>query len=51
MSLCFDYRSMLDQVKHKYSTMMVDVFRETFCYMPLAYVLKQKAISPYTTLK
>ena len=25
--------------------MMVDVFRETFCYMPLAYVLKQKVIA------
>lgn len=32
------------EVKHKYSATMVDVFRETFCHIPLAYVLKQKVL-------
>jgi len=32
------------QVKNKYTSTMMDIFRETFCYLPLAYVLKQKAI-------
>lgn len=27
------------QVKAKYSAQLVEVFRETFCWMPLAYVL------------
>ena len=33
---------MMLQVKAKYSNMMVDVFRETFCWLPLAHVLNQR---------
>ncbi len=31
------------QVKHKYTNTMAEVFRETFCWMPLAYVLQGMA--------
>ena len=30
------------QVKAKYSSMMVDLFRETFCWLPLAHVLNNR---------
>lgn len=30
------------QVKAKYNSTMVDLFRETFCYLPLAHVLNGK---------
>jgi hypothetical protein len=30
------------EVKHKYGPTMVEVFRETFCWLPLAYVLEKK---------
>ena len=32
------------QVKAKYSNLMSDVFRETFCWLPLAYVLNSRVI-------
>eukprot|EP00197_Chlamydomonas_leiostraca_P003143 CAMPEP_0202869786 /NCGR_PEP_ID=MMETSP1391-20130828/13229_1 /ASSEMBLY_ACC=CAM_ASM_000867 /TAXON_ID=1034604 /ORGANISM="Chlamydomonas leiostraca, Strain SAG 11-49" /LENGTH=507 /DNA_ID=CAMNT_0049550165 /DNA_START=71 /DNA_END=1594 /DNA_ORIENTATION=+ len=32
------------EVKAKYSAVMADVFRETFCWLPLAYVLNGKVI-------
>lgn len=32
------------QVKHKYSGLMLDVFREVFNWLPLAFVLKQKVL-------
>jgi serine/threonine-protein phosphatase 5 len=32
------------QVKHKYNGMMLDVFREVFNWLPLAFVLNQKVL-------
>ena len=32
------------QVKYKYNVTMGEVFRETFCWMPLAYVLNKKVL-------
>lgn len=29
-------------MKHKYSATMFEVFRETFCWLPLAFVLNRK---------
>ena len=31
-----------EQVKAKYSATLVDLFRETFCHLPLAHVLNGK---------
>lgn len=32
------------QVKHKYNGLMLDVFREVFNWLPLAFVLKKKVL-------
>lgn len=32
------------QVRAKYNSVMVDVFRETFCWLPLGYVLGRKVL-------
>jgi serine/threonine-protein phosphatase 5 len=32
------------QVKHKYSDTMVTLFRETFCWLPLAHVLNSRVL-------
>lgn len=42
-SCCFLHCIRL-QVKHKYSGLMLDVFREVFNWLPLAYVLKNKVL-------
>ena len=32
------------EVKAKYTNLMADVFRETFCWLPLAYVLNSRVL-------
>lgn len=32
------------QVKHKYNETLAEVFRETFCWMPLAYTINKKVL-------
>eukprot|EP00803_Ostreobium_quekettii_P006547 evm.model.scf_589.6 EVM.evm.TU.scf_589.6 scf_589:30137-41793(+) len=32
------------EVKHKYNSTMAEIFRETFCWMPLAFVLNRKVL-------
>ena len=32
------------QVKHKHSALMVDLFRETFCWLPLAHLLNNRVL-------
>lgn len=32
------------EVKHKYNVQMSDVFRETFCWLPLGFVINKKVL-------
>ncbi len=32
------------QVKHKYNAMTMDLFRELFCWLPLAHVIHKRVI-------
>lgn len=32
------------QVKHKYNGLMADIFKETFCWLPLGHVLNRRVL-------
>ena len=32
------------QVKHKYNAIMADIFKETFCWLPLGHVLNKRVL-------
>ena len=32
------------QINHKYSSQMVELFRDTFCWLPLAHVLDKRVL-------
>ena len=35
---------MMLQVKHKYNGLMADIFKETFCWLPLGHVLNRRVL-------
>ena len=38
------FAGFVGEVKHKYTAQMADVFRETFCWLPLGFVVGGKVL-------
>ena len=44
MGVYLTYHALLLQVKHKFNGLMANIFKETFCWLPLGHVLNRRVL-------